>query len=132
MTTALPPSEVTIHPHTIRIDTSEDARDHCIADSSRGLSYPDRNLIELDTTLDESNLRETTLHELLHMVFRNAGVHTTVDPELEEQIIAAITPRLLDMLQSNPDLVGYLIDSSAVPIIELGQVGQRTIPGEDS
>jgi hypothetical protein len=54
--------------------------------------------------------RDTLLHELLHACGQVVG------HELEEHEVAALTPVLLGVLRSNPDVVTYLME----PMVSAG------------
>lgn len=61
-------------------------------------------VIRFDKDADANVVRETILHESLHVVFE----HTGIDASLHEPVIASISPLLLHMLRANPSLVRYL------------------------
>ena len=52
---------------------------------------------------------DTVLHETLHACFMTAGITDSKAGTLEEEIINALSPLLLDTLRRNPDLVAYLL-----------------------
>ena len=60
--------------------------------------------IMYDSSAKPEVVRETMLHETLHVVLE----HTSIDNYLHEDIISAMSPLLLHMLRSNPVLVRYL------------------------
>jgi hypothetical protein len=60
--------------------------------------------IMYDRTAKPQVVRETLLHEVLHVVLE----HGNVDDVLHEDIIRAMSPLLLHMLRANPSLVRYL------------------------
>jgi hypothetical protein len=57
-------------------------------------------------------VRETLLHEVLHAVYRTAGVDSTI--MREEQIVCAISPHLMDALRRSPGLAEYLLAPGAL------------------
>lgn len=65
----------------------------------------------------EQNIRETLLHEITHCVWGTTGVNQLVDswtPEsdkIEEVVISMTTPALLFVLQQNPVVMAYLMDT---------------------
>lgn len=65
----------------------------------------------------EQNIRETLLHEIVHCVWGTTGVNQLVDswtPEadkIEEVVISMTTPGLLFVLQQNPVVAAYLMDT---------------------
>ena len=61
-------------------------------------------VIKYDDFVSPQVKRETILHELLHVILE----HTNVDGDLHEEIIRALSPLLLSMIQKNPELVAYL------------------------
>ena len=60
--------------------------------------------IMYDASAKPEVIRETLLHEVLHVVLE----HTGVDNYLHEEIIASMSPLLLHILRANPRLVRYL------------------------
>lgn len=62
--------------------------------------------IHIEPDMPEQHQRETLLHEVIH------AVHYVVNaPEkmTQEEAVSNTAPMLLDVLQSNPDLVAYLL-----------------------
>lgn len=55
--------------------------------------------------------RETVMHELLHAVYRTAGIDSTV--MREEQIVSALSPHLMDAMLRTPGLLSYLFPVAA-------------------
>ena len=54
---------------------------------------------------------DTVLHELLHACLSVSGAANKVSDGLQEELVAAITPLLLDVLRRNPQLVAYLLST---------------------
>ena len=64
-------------------------------------------LMTIDDTLPEQVIRDTLLHETLHTLWVSGGFG---DLEMtQEQLVSALTPRLLSVLRDNPVLAGYLV-----------------------
>lgn len=61
-------------------------------------------VIKYDGFVSPQVMRETILHELLHVLLE----HTNVDSDLHEEIIRALSPLLLSMIRTNPELIAYL------------------------
>lgn len=61
-------------------------------------------IIKYDNFVSEQVKRETVMHELLHVLLE----HTNIDSEMHEDIIRALSPLLLALLRSNPQLLEYL------------------------
>lgn len=57
-----------------------------------------------DASAKPEVIRETLLHEVLHVVLE----HTGVENYLHEEIIASMSPLLLHMLRANPQFLRYL------------------------
>lgn len=62
--------------------------------------------ISLDATIGEDQQKDTLLHEMLHASLRILGFD--ISDKLEERVIAAMTPVLLDMLRANPQVTKWL------------------------
>lgn len=84
------------------------------ADTVHGLCSIKHQRIVLHPEQGADQLRESTLHELMHAIIRGNGLgelsegDAVLDPAREERVIASVAPILLDMLRRNPRLVAYL------------------------
>ena len=58
---------------------------------------------------------DTVLHETLEACFIVAGITDRMNDTLLEEIIAALSPLLLDTLRRNPELVAYLMGGEEKP-----------------
>lgn len=83
-----------------------------VENESHGKTYFDRKEIHIFTlNKDEATLRDTLLHELLHVA--SEDVFDIVDKvsdveDMEEFAVRLITPRLMRMFTSNNELAGYI------------------------
>lgn len=76
-----------------------------------GTCSPDDTRILIDGTLSGGAEKDTLLHEILHALLGQTDVVRRlkeVDPNLEEDMVYSLTPRLLSLLLENPELVEYL------------------------
>ncbi len=66
----------------------------------------------LDLSQEESYLRDSVLHELLHACYRQTNLYKSGEEahSNEEELVAALTPRILSLLRDNPGLVTYLTE----------------------
>lgn len=67
-------------------------------------------LIYIDSSLAKGMQRETSLHEILHGIFLASNLTfrlENIDPDLEEEIIRALSPALLALIRSNPQMVKF-------------------------
>jgi len=67
-----------------------------------GLSDPDGQHIQVDSTLPLENAQDSLLHEVMHCVEDAMGL------DLEETVIKRMATGLLAVLKDNPGLVTYL------------------------
>lgn len=51
---------------------------------------------------------DTLLHEIMHAVWKEVGLGETVDSEVEEKIVKALTTGLVGVLRDNPAVVRWL------------------------
>lgn len=105
------PAALQIGPHdyTIVVDADRAAE----LEQDAGASNYLRGEIVLHPRQSPTQLRDTLLHECLHMLLATAGTHTGSPPLLspggdEERLVSALTPLLLDTLKRNPELVAFL------------------------
>jgi hypothetical protein len=77
-----------------------------------GYTDNDDKVIKINTSYTEQSVKDTLLHEIQHAIFHDTyafDVGDNGDPEvLEERVIRIFTPRLLQVMLDNPDLVDYL------------------------
>lgn len=69
--------------------------------------------LTVDPDIPPSQAADTLLHEVLHAVLMVTGADEQLARRkagLDEYVICALTPTLLDVLQRNPDLVAFLVD----------------------
>ena len=74
------------------------------------LGYADhRNqTIYIDPDQASGMIRDTLVHEMLHVVLCNGGLFLPEEADQEERFVRALTPWFIHVLRSNPSLVRYL------------------------
>ena len=72
-----------------------------------GATEPYQTNIHISPDMDENVQKITLAHELLHALWFNAGLAQILDPT-QEQVVSLLAPRLLEFLQQNPHITGYL------------------------
>ena len=55
-------------------------------------------------------LRDSLFHEVLHACWQHSGLYDPEGKEHEERVVRHMTPRILDVLRSNPRLVAWLTE----------------------
>lgn len=109
------PTEVMVGPHVYEIVwlTDPEWRENNLDDGEVGVTRRDTNKIYM--RLMEGNeqlMRETLLHEVLHVVWGVSGltyVHGSFDEDdREENIVRMQASPMLHFIQQNPDIVHYL------------------------
>jgi len=76
-----------------------------------GVCMADTLTILIDPTSARQVMWETLLHEVLHGVWTQTPLDSIYTGEQEEQIIYCMTPRIVALLQDNPELVKLLCSS---------------------
>ncbi len=110
------PPEIKIGPYNYRIQISETAIAAASVVAQRGLiGSCDRRQTTLIIKPGLSPTMEvsTVLHEVIHAITDSTGLTETITHELEETIVNALAPTLLDTLRRNPQLVAYLLEGSS-------------------
>lgn len=103
------PTHIDMGPHRYTVDSSEETGLLLHDEEANGDSRPDRLLIRLDPTRPPTSVAETLLHELIHCAAAHSGLKAIEDfRDMEEQVVSALAPPLLEALRRNPDLVKYL------------------------
>ncbi len=82
--------------------------DHDEAVASNLLGYCDnvKTYIKIADGLNYQLRAEVLLHEVMHAIFRQAGVDAA--PEAEEKIVSGMTYGLIGVIRHNPDFMPYL------------------------
>jgi hypothetical protein len=112
------PKSVTVGPHVYRIVAQRAAIDRASAACGETLvGQCDRNTLTIvvDPSLAASQLADTVLHETLHACFDVIGASEQVTMEIEERLVRALSPVLLDLLRrpDNCHFVDWLREPSA-------------------
>ena len=104
------PTTIDIGPHRYLVECTDDTSRRLQDDFSTGDSTPDRLNIRLDGDRPHTVVAETLLHEVMHCAWHVAGLrsHPDLGDDLQEQVICALAPQLLDALRRNPQLVAHL------------------------
>lgn len=77
-----------------------------------GAAMADTEIILLDPAQGPNVMRDTVLHEILHVLFGQAvspKLGVTIDQE--EQIVAGMSPHLLNFLRNNAECVIWMVKS---------------------
>jgi len=95
--------QVGAHPFSVEYDRS-------LADRGKdGECYAPRCNIRIAENLAPSVEQVTTLHEVLHAVWADTPLNTDDTlAEYEEQVVTALAPLLLQVVQDNPEFMEYL------------------------
>ena len=62
----------------------------------------------IDSTIAKDFQQETLLHEVLHGIVDDAKLYSFFSEELIEKFIEVLTPRFIQILNDNPELIKYL------------------------
>ena len=74
-----------------------------------GNTLKDSHQIVIDPGLTEQAERDTVLHEVFHAAWSQTPLQRKYTEDQEEEIIWALTPRLLGVLQDNPKFLRWLL-----------------------
>lgn len=68
--------------------------------------------VKLDFSQAHGYIRDSLLHELLHAIWQTTSLYdlTDVGFKHEEDVMRALTPKLLALLQDNPQLVTWFCE----------------------
>lgn len=61
---------------------------------------------------------DTLLHEVLHAIVGTAGIELAGSGDTEERAVSVISPWLLLVLKTNPELIAYLLDPDGADAVE--------------
>lgn len=78
--------------------------------SDLGLCVSDALKLHIQRGQPHDSERETLFHELLHASLRFSGAHRALGDDLEEQVVRAMSPILLDILLRNRQVREYLFN----------------------
>lgn len=104
----VPVRKVKVPPFTYTIEDNPDLLGLLGGD---GASNANNQMIALDFSQGPDFLRDTLLHEILHMVWAQTPLYENSEKgkDYEERVIGALSPRILSFLQSNRRLVLWLM-----------------------
>jgi Zn-dependent peptidase ImmA (M78 family) len=80
-------------------------------DALYGQTHHRKAVINLNTKQADTQLRDTVLHEILHVIFNQAGMASILDTwthEHEEMMTRLLAPWVLSVIRDNPDLLAFL------------------------
>lgn len=100
-----PPKRITIVGHDYEVLSVPDGGvdDHGVGEA--GYFDSAKCEIGVNKELAEASRRDTVMHEVLHALAHHCAIY-----KLDEKIVAALSPALLDTLRRNPRLAAYLLD----------------------
>lgn len=109
------PESIQVGPHRYTVEATGAAITKARArEGPTVVGHHDANALVLtvDPDLPHSQQADTVLHEVMHAVLYSVDVDRVLvnhEAGLDEHLICAVTPILLDTLRRNPDLVAFLI-----------------------
>jgi hypothetical protein len=99
------PKRLTIEPF---VYTVEARPEWSAATGNMGNCITDAQQIIIDAGLTDQSERDTVLHEALHAAWGQTPLKKKYEEDAEEEIIWTLTPRLLSLIQDNPELIQWL------------------------
>lgn len=106
------PKFIDVGPYRYTVTTDELTRQRAQeASQSSLLGQTDHDRLIMILKSDQPNglMRDTLLHETLHLVTGITGVAFESGLDKEELLVRRLSPILLEVLRRNPDLVTYLL-----------------------
>ena len=80
-------------------------------EGASGLTDLHTQEIFVDPTMSLTNIKETVLHECLHAMFADSGVTWPVGGATqEEKIVRILSPRFLQFILDNKELVEWIVE----------------------
>lgn len=86
---------------------------HGAGDTTAGVSFVGTQRVIMRTDMGHDVERETVLHEFLHQAL--GVVRLDLKENLEERVVGALAPQLLNFLRQNPELVEYVQETEPAP-----------------
>ncbi len=103
------PEQVQIGPYLCTVDQSSEIGRSLHAEDLSGKSDLTAQTIAVDPEQGPDSLRDTLLHEVMHLVWGVWGLGSGPAKEHEELVVTAFATGLLDTLRRNPALVQALL-----------------------
>lgn len=100
-------------PQTIKIGYHQYRLELVPGLEDNGSAHLDTKLIQINASLPPSAIRDTLLHEVLHVLLGDSALPAckTMEPELlEEHIVLLLSPSLLQFFRDNPQIRSYLME----------------------
>ena len=105
------PQRVFVGPHCYRllVDANAIAK-ASVQEGAPILGYCEKaeTRIVIESNLVESLEREVVVHELLHAMCSLAGLDDELGEDVEERVVTRLAPIIVDVLERNENLCGYL------------------------
>lgn len=98
--------KVIIHPAIYTIDYPQTH-----IGSDHGETDTDNRVISVHYSQDDNIHRDTLLHEILHAIL--SEIYFFKDDDAEENFVRRFTPRLLALLQDNPELIKWFVNEKS-------------------
>ena len=76
-----------------------------------GFTHVHGNLISITTGMKPKQQACTLLHEVLHAVFAEMGMHNSPIKDGEEYIVECFSNGLIQIIRDNPELIAFLQES---------------------
>lgn len=106
-----PPESLKIGPYTYKLFMAvppfPDPEDSCEEDV--GKTYHHKQTIYVDCSQASDMMADTVLHEVLHCLWGLTSLSIEWSEKKEERYTRLLSPILLDVMRSNPQLVDYLM-----------------------
>lgn len=105
------PPLVLVAPRAITVALDKDGRLDELDDLD-GVCDHSKNRIWIRERMGPLMEKDTVLHELLHSIIDQLDIKRRfkdVEKDFEEDVVYALTPRILALLRDNPRLVRYLV-----------------------
>lgn len=107
-----PPKTLKVGPYHYRVKADRHLGT-ATAHEQSGACGPDTQDLIYDPSNGPMTVRDTLLHEAMHAIAHQVGWQTDfikIDTKLEEYIIQAMAPRVVELLRDNPEFVVWLTD----------------------
>lgn len=101
------PRSITVGAHVYRVRTGSKARKRLSRRDASGLAHHSRLRIDIHQRCADTVQAETLLHEVLHAAWDQTPLRS-FDSDVEESVVAGLSPILFSVLRDNPDLLDMI------------------------
>lgn len=98
-------------PKKVKIGPYQFALERTYGMDTIGIMNYDRQRIAIDPDIPQDIATDTTMHEILHVIFYMSGLRDDFEVKEQERIVNTFATPLIQVIRDNPKLIEYIVGS---------------------